>query len=198
MSDQCGRCELRGKLQDCLREDCFQHDNWFAFVLQEQLAEKEKEIEQLKEQNDKFMWQVRDTCARAEKAENLVAKYKNYYEVTANELTEINKQLKQVEAENAALREEINNPKRTFCAWCGYTVEIDDDAATGIAEHVRTCEKHPLNIEIDALRERLRPVEEVYKKHEVWAREWLSTAPVSSRSRMLEFWQAICKTMEGK
>ena len=198
MSDQCGRCELRGKLHDCLREDCFQHDNWFAFVLQEQLAEKEKEIERLKELNDKFMWQVRDTCARAEKAENLVAKYKNYYEVTANELTEINKQLKQVEAENAALREEINNPKRTFCAWCGYTVEIDDDAATGIAEHVRTCEKHPLNIEIDALRERLRPVEEVYKKHEVWAREWLSTAPVSSRSRMLEFWQAICKTMEGK
>ncbi len=98
MSDQCGRCELRGKLQDCLREDCFQHDNWFTLALQEQLAEKEKEIERLKELNDKFMWQVRDTCARAEKAENLVAKYKNYYEVTANELTEINKQLKQVEA----------------------------------------------------------------------------------------------------
>ena len=122
MSDQCGRCELRGKLQDCLRDDCFQHDNWFTLALQEQLAEKEKEIERLKELNDKFMWQVRDTCARAEKAES----------------------------ENAALRG------------------------------------------------RLEPVEEVYKKHEVWAREWLSTAPVSSRSRMLEFWQAICKTMEGK
>lgn len=52
--------------------------------------------------------------------------------------------------------------------------------------------------ELADLRERLRLVEEVYKKHEVWAREWLSTAPVSSRSRMLEFWQAICKAMEGK
>lgn len=48
------------------------------------------------------------------KNENLVAKYKNYYEVTANELTEINKQLKQVEAENAALRERLRPVEEVY------------------------------------------------------------------------------------
>ena len=60
------------------------------------------------------------------------------------------------------------------------------------------CMNEAAEAELAELRERMKPVEEVYKEHEVWAREWLSTAPVSSRSRMLEFWQAICKTMEGK
>jgi len=51
----------------------------------------------------------------------------------------------------AALQDEINNPKKTYCAWCGFTVEIDDDAGSGIAKHVDTCEKHPLNRKIAAL-----------------------------------------------
>lgn len=34
------------------------------------LAERDADIERLKEQKDKFMWQVRDTCTRAEAAEH--------------------------------------------------------------------------------------------------------------------------------
>jgi hypothetical protein len=59
--------------------------------------------------------------------------------------------IKTILAEIAALQDEINNPKKTYCAWCGFTVEIDDDAGSGIAEHVDTCEKHPLNRKIVAL-----------------------------------------------
>ena len=60
----------------------------------------------------------------------------------------------------AALQEEINNPKKTYCAWCGFTVEIDDDAGSGIAEHVDTCEKHPLNRKIAALQARIKELTE--------------------------------------
>ena len=55
MSDQCGKCELRNNVDGCLREDCWQHDNWLVFALDEQrnflraqLAEAQKEIERLK------------------------------------------------------------------------------------------------------------------------------------------------------
>ena len=52
MSDQCGKCELRNNIAGCLREDCWQHDNWLVFALDEQrnflraqLAEAQKEME---------------------------------------------------------------------------------------------------------------------------------------------------------
>ena len=55
MSDQCGKCELRNNIAGCLREDCWQHDNWLVFALEEQrenlraqLAEAQKENEELK------------------------------------------------------------------------------------------------------------------------------------------------------
>lgn len=38
-------------------------------ALLQQLAERDAEVERLKEQKEKFMWQVRDTCTRAEAAE---------------------------------------------------------------------------------------------------------------------------------
>ena len=47
---------------------CKERDSLKSEILS-RLAEARKEIERLKEQNDKFMWQVRDTCQRAEKAE---------------------------------------------------------------------------------------------------------------------------------
>lgn len=45
-----------------------QHE-YIAAALLQQLAELDAEIERLKEQKDKFMWQVRDTCTRADAAE---------------------------------------------------------------------------------------------------------------------------------
>lgn len=41
------------------------------------IAVNSAEIEKLKEQNDKFKWQVRDTCTRAEVAEAKLAKYED-------------------------------------------------------------------------------------------------------------------------
>jgi hypothetical protein len=32
----------------------------------------------------------------------------------------------------------------TYCAYCGHAVEMDDAAATGISEHIKTCPKHPM------------------------------------------------------
>ncbi len=42
--------------------------------------------------------------------------------------------------------DEINNPQRTYCAYCGFVVEIDDEGATKIGEHIATCEKHPMRV----------------------------------------------------
>ena len=43
------------------------------------------EIEALREQADKFKWQVRDTCVRAEKAESQLAALRKEREVTVTE-----------------------------------------------------------------------------------------------------------------
>jgi len=74
-----------------------------------------------------------------------------------------------LEQQIAALQDEINNPKKTYCAWCGFTVEIDDDAGSGIAKHVDTCEKHPLNRKIAALTARIKELEGALEKiiHEI-------------------------------
>ena len=32
----------------------------------------------------------------------------------------------------------------TYCAYCGYRVELDDMAASGISEHIHTCPQHPM------------------------------------------------------
>lgn len=48
------------------------------------------EIERLTELNDKFMWQVRDTCTRAEKAEKRIADLEAEVERLSEQLQEIN------------------------------------------------------------------------------------------------------------
>jgi len=119
MSDQCGKCELRNNVDGCLREDCWQHDNWLVFALEEQrenlraqLAEKDREITF----RDKWLnqWQLKTKLAidRAEKAEA---------------------ELAELRGQNKVLREEENVP---------YLRELKENAE---------------------LRERMKPVEEVYK-----------------------------------
>lgn len=59
------------------REEIIEKDEHGKYVLHSQAAEiiaaKDAEIEKLNEQNDKFKWQVRDTCTRAEAAEAKLA-----------------------------------------------------------------------------------------------------------------------------
>jgi len=76
---------------------------------------------------------------------------------------EAERELLTAQRQIAALQDEINNPKKTYCAWCGFTVEIDDDAGSGIAEHVDTCKKHPLNRKIAALTARIKELEGAVK-----------------------------------
>ncbi len=33
---------------------------------------------------------------------------------------------------------------KTYCAYCGAEYPLDDDAATLVSEHIKTCEKHPM------------------------------------------------------
>jgi len=61
----------------------------------------------------------------------------------------------------------------TYCAYCGFEVPIDDEAASKISEHIATCPKHPMRIIEAALDEcitdegancyRLRDPEEMVK-----------------------------------
>ena len=44
----------------------------------------------------------------------------------------------------AAQAKLVTVTSRTYCAYCGHAVEMDDDAASGISVHVQTCPKHPM------------------------------------------------------
>lgn len=52
-------------------------------------AEQAAEIVKERERADKFMWQVRDTCARAERAEQELAKFKALAETLAGALEKL-------------------------------------------------------------------------------------------------------------
>lgn len=64
-------------------------------------------------------------------------------------------------ARNAELEEQINNPKMTYCAFCGekYDIEDREKAIELITEHVQVCPKHPVaflkerNAELEAERD---------------------------------------------
>jgi len=43
----------------------------------------------------------------------------------------------------------------TYCAYCGFEVPIDDEAASKISEHIATCPKHPMR-NVEAERDRLQ------------------------------------------
>ena len=77
-------------------------------------------------------------------------------------------------AQLAEAQKEIEKKNsKTWCAYCGFEIDIDDEASTKISEHIMNCPKHPIRIyerhsealeaENAALRERLKKVEEVYK-----------------------------------
>jgi hypothetical protein len=80
------------------------------------------------------------------------------------------------EADNAELKTEIERRNsKTWCAYCGFEIDIDDEASTKISEHIMSCPKPPLRryerhsealeAENAALRERLKKVEEVYNEN---------------------------------
>lgn len=100
---------------------------------------------------------------------------------TIDKLRDENKRLKsELAAATAAIRGNVSeiarlagevaaNKSKTYCAYCGYIVPVDDDAATAISEHIKACDKHPLQTlagavdklasERDSLREGLRRLE---------------------------------------
>ena len=63
-----------------------------------------------------------------------------------HEADDLRARLAEVERENARLK------GKTYCAFCGHEVELDDEAASGIALHLRTCAKHPMR-EVEAQRD---------------------------------------------
>ena len=64
-------------------------------------------------------------------------------------------ELQQLRRENAELRQRCES---TYCAYCGDATFIDDEAGEKVAEHIRTCPKHPMRAvekERDTLRREL-------------------------------------------
>lgn len=60
-------------------------------------------------------------------------------------------EVQRLQEENKRLKE------RTYCAYCGYAVAIDDDVASAIASHILVCERHPMQtlaMEVERLTER--------------------------------------------
>lgn len=57
----------------------------------------------------------------------------------------------------------------TYCAYCGYRVELDDMAASEVSEHIRSCPKHPMR-EVEAERDEARAAlsAAVAKEREAW------------------------------
>lgn len=109
------------------------------------------------------------------------------------------------EAENAELKTEIERRNsKTWCAYCGFEIDIDDEASTKISEHIMSCPKHPIRIyerhsealeaENAELRARLKQVEEVYQEF---------NTPENEKDGFDEeckdvFWQAIKAACERK
>jgi hypothetical protein len=50
-------------------------------------------------------------------------------------------------AEVERLKEEIEHPKMTYCAYCGQQYDIGDHEAAlkAITEHIYTCPRHPMS-----------------------------------------------------
>jgi hypothetical protein len=80
------------------------------------------------------------------------------------------------EAENAELKTEIERRNsKTWCAYCGFEIDIDDEASTKISEHIMSCPKHPIRIyerhsealeaENAALRAKLKLIEGIFIKY---------------------------------
>jgi hypothetical protein len=74
--------------------------------------------------------------------------------------------------------------KRTWCSYCGFEITIDDDVATKISEHIRTCTKHPL---YKALSEISRL--EAEKKEMI--EEVAPHLTISYNSKESDWWQAF-------
>ena len=45
--DQCEHCTIRGKIKECLAEDCSLHEIWMAMELMKMIVRQDKKIEEL-------------------------------------------------------------------------------------------------------------------------------------------------------
>ena len=55
-----------------------------------------------------------------------------------------------LKAKNRELRERLEVGKNgTYCAYCGDSFPADDEGATQVSAHIKTCEKHPMR-EVEA------------------------------------------------
>ena len=73
-------------------------------------------------------------------------------------------ELAQIKAERDRLRR-YNDKLPTYCAYCGYEVPIDDEAASKISEHIATCLRHPMRI-VEAERDLLAKQAKRYHRNE--------------------------------
>lgn len=80
----------------------------------------------------------------------------------------LHKEVAELAAERDNWKEQVENPKMTYCAFCGKQYDIDDreKALEEIANHVTECEKHPyaaLNAKLADLNRRLEEAQSYNK-----------------------------------
>ena len=49
MTDQCGNCQLKGDINQCLAAECFQHENWYAKEQQKRIDNLQAQVDALEE-----------------------------------------------------------------------------------------------------------------------------------------------------
>lgn len=81
---------------------------------------------------------------------NEILRLSGLLRVSNTERNDLKERVRELEAE-------ISNPQKTYCAYCGFVVEIDDEGASKIGEHIVSCGKHPMRIP-EAENKRLREV----------------------------------------
>lgn len=97
------------------------HAQDVAMTLQANLGDREKELAKEKERSDKFMWQVRDTCTRAESAEQSLAAVRELLAVSDGALDAANRtiewQIKELAAERQRVAVAENSEKVWRAEW---------------------------------------------------------------------------------
>ena len=95
---------------------------------------------------------------------------------------------------------EQQSKKFTYCAYCGHTESVDVDGEI-IAQHIRTCVKHPLNIELANLKaQQAERVKEAERQAQVIeAKVWQRATEMIAHGNDIRTWaKARIAELEAK
>jgi hypothetical protein len=91
-------------------------------------------------------WMLEQIAALRAENERLEMLYRTQGEALDRENDALRARCEKAEAEREVLKEELKAYKgKTYCAYCGYAITMDDDASK-VSDHILVCEKHPMQV----------------------------------------------------